>query len=40
VDGKIVEFFTGRRLETHFVGCARACDEQVARADLPKTCQS
>src|SRR5206468_7926190 len=36
VEGKIVEFFTGWRLETHFVGRARACDKQVAPADLPR----
>ena len=36
VDGKIVEFFTGRRLEAHFVRRARARDEQVAPADLPR----
>src|SRR5438093_13626443 len=36
VEGKIVEFFTGRRLEMHFVGRARARDKQVAPADLPR----
>ena len=36
VKGKIIELLTGWRLEAHFVGRARACDKQVARADLPR----
>src|SRR5439155_5952923 len=36
VDGKIVEFFTGRRLEMHFVRRARTRDEHVASMNLPR----
>ena len=36
MEGKIVEFLTGRRLEAHFVGRARARDEQFAGADLSR----
>ena len=36
VEGKVIELLTGWRLEAHFLGRARACDKQVAPADLPR----